>query len=292
MFSVAKVSRPGSQSFRGSTKWILKCNAHSIYSIHTHCRPDIWNHSSIRSHWNKSVATAKLQLYWQKWTCHSIKTRPRVQVLLSAAPRSKRSFLQVQKRRLDGRWGLFAFFQWWIPPQRRSMSPIGSSSLSPWPSLHPALSPSLSLLLLFPSQFFLSCRQRLAAPRLGRDFSVPRTIGRIVQTPVKLMHTWIRAKREWAPVYGSQAAGPLLLFGAVVFFVMLMSQVHLMVKTGGSSRGMGLTADRITGRMAKFFSFPAVSLEWLLCVQYLSRSHRNRMVGERRGVGRGPVQTS
>lgn len=34
------------------------------------------------------------------------------------------------------------------------------------------------------------------------NFSVPRTIGRFVRTPVKLMHTSNRAK----PVYGSQAA--------------------------------------------------------------------------------------
>lgn len=39
------------------------------------------------------------------------------------------------------------------------------------------------------------------------------------------------------------------------------------------------------GRMAKFFHSPPSRLEWLLCVQYLSRSHRNGMVGERREAG-------
>lgn len=101
--------------------------------------------------------------------------------------------------------GLFAFFQlgW-------STSPLCCSTLSPWPSLHPDLSPFLSLSLCSsspPLQFFLSSCQWLAALWLRRDFTVGWTIELIVQTPVKLLHMWVWF---WLPNGGRLASAAVV----------------------------------------------------------------------------------
>lgn len=67
---------------------------------------------------------------------------------------------------------------------------------------------------------------------------------------------------------------------------MLMSQGSFDGKNRRLKQRNGFDRGLNNGRMAKFFHSPPSRLEWLLCVQYLSRSHRNGMVGEQgRGGG-------